>query len=155
MTAGKYRNRDKTSTGHRHNDQLRDSIPRLDHESGCRVSIEQGDSDFSAVASIHRSRTVNDSDAVLCSQTASGHNKSDVPVGQRNRHASIYGVALPRRQGVVASRVEVSSCVARVRISGDVPSGDKHLYVVDHESRLVQIGSHPETQPAKRCLMES
>jgi len=149
MTAGKGRNRDESSAGHRHNDQLRDSIPRFDLESGCRVGVEHRNSYLSTVSGIHRARAVNNRDAMACCEPASRHDKGDVSVGKRNRDASGNSLALTWSERVMPGGPQVCSGITRMGVCGNVLGGNKNLYVVNHESRLVQNWMQAETRSTK------
>lgn len=115
-----------------------DSVTRANLVRFVLVGIEKSDPDLTAVSRIDRAGRVHDGDAVLARQTASRHNKRDIPVWQRNRQTRGKGHPLTRLQHRVNGGAQVSARIARMGVCRNGISDNKNLDRICHVTRVVQ-----------------
>jgi hypothetical protein len=80
MGSGEFGDGNESSANNRLDHQLGDPITNVDGERLCCVGVQQDDTDFSTIASINRSRRVNERDAVAKRETGTRHNERNETV---------------------------------------------------------------------------
>lgn len=133
MTARQLLDLHEAGPRDRHDDELGDAVPGGDCERMFGIRIQHCDADLAAVACIHGSRAVHDSDAVTSRQAASRDDERDITVWQGNGNARADSCALARCKFDRLSGLEICAGVTRVCVCRHLPRGDEYINVVGHE----------------------
>ena len=103
------------------------------------IRVEHGDPNLAPVAGVHRAGGVDDRDSVPIRQAGPWDNECQVAVGQRDRDPGSDSRPRAGRELERLGRVKVGASVTRMGICGYLTQRDKHLDVVCHVTRVVQI----------------
>jgi hypothetical protein len=102
------------------------------------VGVQHRHPYLAAIASIHRSRTVDDRDAVFRREATARHNETDVPVGKSDRDSRANRCASAGSELDRLGSAQVCARVSRMRVCGHVRARNEYIHVVGHVTRVVQ-----------------
>ena len=138
MATGKSLYGDETCPSHRHDDELCDPIADRDRIRHRTVGIQKGDPDLAAVTGIHRSRRIDDRDAVLCRESRTWNDERGEAIGEGDRNPRADRRALTGLENDRFTRREVGTRVAGVGVHGRSLGRKEYVNGIGHVTRVVQ-----------------